>query len=421
MTSTLFTIRSIDQINEQTIDVNAIPTRHIAPSNKATASPETLRQWDWREHLQQLSRPRVQGACGACWALAIADTLRDRALVRFGQSTTIPPLSAQFMLNCASGCIRYYGQSACNTGCNGGFIAAALAFVSLVGIPAQQSLPYRGCSGDSCPAQNQSTCPGLPKEAYRADNYYRVNLYATFAQINASENKVIMSATQKERNMLNIQREIRERGPVVGVFNMYSDFLDYWRRAGPNTVYELGWQIRDQQSSTATLAQLDAARVEALGSNAHAQLGSLAWTQSNPGPQNLSFREIHAVSIVGWGETERGIPYWIVRNTWGQTNSQMGYFKIRRGQNAVGIESDVLGCWFRAARTSPLMQHELGVWSQQSSTTVAATAAKDIAETVFSSENSQIDPLETFGIVFGVCCVFAAIAVGALTAHHRFK
>lgn len=39
----------------------------------------------------------------------------------------------------------------------------------------------------------------------------------------------------------------------------------------------------------------------------------------------------HAVVIVGYGETEQGDKYWVVRNTWGTMWGENGYIRIRRG------------------------------------------------------------------------------------------
>jgi len=45
----------------------------------------------------------------------------------------------------------------------------------------------------------------------------------------------------------------------------------------------------------------------------------------------------HAVKIVGYG-TDAGKDYWIVANSWGTTWGEEGFFKIKKGSNACGIE-----------------------------------------------------------------------------------
>jgi cathepsin X len=48
----------------------------------------------------------------------------------------------------------------------------------------------------------------------------------------------------------------------------------------------------------------------------------------------------HVVSIVGWGTTADNVPYWHVRNSWGEYWGDQGYIKIYRGNNTLQIESN---------------------------------------------------------------------------------
>lgn len=54
----------------------------------------------------------------------------------------------------------------------------------------------------------------------------------------------------------------------------------------------------------------------------------------------------HAVDIVGWGTSQAGTKYWLVRNSWGPYWADGGYFRIQRGINFCGFEdpSEVWGC-----------------------------------------------------------------------------
>uniref|UniRef100_A0ABI0NU15 Cathepsin B n=1 Tax=Bos taurus TaxID=9913 RepID=A0ABI0NU15_BOVIN len=92
-------------------------------------------------------------------------------------------------------------------------------------------------------------------------------------------------------NEKEIMAEIYKNGPVEGAFSVYSDFLLY--KSG---VY--------QHVSG-----------EIMGG--------------------------HAIRILGWG-VENGTPYWLVGNSWNTDWGDNGFFKILRGQDHCGIESEIV-------------------------------------------------------------------------------
>jgi len=51
----------------------------------------------------------------------------------------------------------------------------------------------------------------------------------------------------------------------------------------------------------------------------------------------------HAISVVGWGQ-DGNQAYWIVRNSWGTFWGERGWFRIVRGVDNLGIESQ--GCYW---------------------------------------------------------------------------
>ena len=100
-----------------------------------------------------------------------------------------------------------------------------------------------------------------------------------------------------------MQAEILARGPISVSFEVYNDFM----------LYERGIYTHNYTAAA-----------------------TLAASSFNPFCVTN-----HAVLAVGWGETDSGERYWIVKNSWGEAWGQKGYFWIARDVGYYGGECGI--------------------------------------------------------------------------------
>jgi len=270
---------------------------------------------NWPECAKIIDDIRDQSNCGCCWAFGAAEAASDRICIATG-GQTIAPLSSNSLCFCAS-----------SNGCNGGSLVVPWEYIHFQGLvtgasqgngtfdaagfcdnfgqpnsvnnmphchhhgPQDHSCTINGQTVDfndfypdegtaGCPSQRSNSCPSqCDSTATAPNNNYAQNKYSFTGGI-----------TVQPTDADTIAMEIMTNGPVEAAFTVYSDFEDY----------------------TCGIYQKTSNKAE----------GG------------------HAIKIVGWG-VDNGVQYWKVANSWNPTWGENGYFRILKGKNECGIESQV--------------------------------------------------------------------------------
>jgi hypothetical protein len=294
-----------------------VSTRNEAPVQDIVelAPPIPLhmqRAFDWRRHAT-LSKVVHQGECGACWAIATASSLADRASVATKKFVPLSPAALLCEISqCDRGCV-----SACTI--SQGFLHAARR-----GVP----VASEECGVDLSavqPPRDGSKCRALAKRCARHKRLFAV------------------AETHTARDIEEIKRGIGNYGPVATTYRVFDDFVLASRGRRP---FERTKGIYVRAARGPGLYDVRSRR----------------------------FRGFHAVVIVGWGREEavpvvdelgrptvRPVDYWIVRNSWGPRWGEHGYFKCAFATKAwnadVGMdlplrEGDRMECGVVFARAS---------------------------------------------------------------------
>ena len=204
--------------------------------------------------------------CDGSYAIALAQAFSEReCIARGGEELT--KYSAQELLSCDPK----------NEGCRGGYLNNALEYMIQTGLAPEDCMKYTGNFTTKC--------------IEMCDNPKRSKLASDCVVFGEQD----------------IKREIMTNGPVVGVMEMYTDFLNYKKG-----VYEHGEDVP-------------------------------------------KFSGYHAVKIIGWGVDSgeegqdegpsTGNKYWLVQNTWGEDWGIKGVAKVlvSEGENRLSFEKFVFG------------------------------------------------------------------------------
>lgn len=226
--------------------------------------------------------------CGSCYIHGTLSAANDRLKIQLDAKHDLM-LARQVMLNC--------GQShGLGNGCGGGEAYDIFEYMHRYGLPDESCQNYVAKPSKTCDAQ--AVCANcMPVENPKDPN----DLSVTTCW--AVKNPILYYVTEygKVSGEAAIMSEIEARGPVTCGFASIEDF-DY---------NYIGGIYNDVTNATAIN---------------------------------------HDVEVVGWGE-DKGIKYWIARNSWGTYWGENGFFRIVRGINNMKFEDD---CAFALFDTSPV-------------------------------------------------------------------
>ncbi|KRZ07605.1 Cathepsin B-like cysteine proteinase 6 [Trichinella zimbabwensis] len=277
------------------LETNSIPLPVISYDHidmEIPAEFDSRKQWPYCPTIGEI---RDQSNCGSCWAFGAVEAISDRICIAT-DGRQKPHISSTDLLSCCK---------ICGFGCQGGDPHQAWSFWVKYGLVTGgnytthdgcRPYPFAPCNhhsnGTLGPCSHDLEPTPICKRACQSTykiQYSKDKYYGLKAY----------SLHSKESDL---QKELMMNGPMEVAFQVYEDFL----------LYKTG--VYQHHTGSA--------------------LGG------------------HAVRLLGWGE-ENGVPYWLLANSWNSEWGDEGFFKIYRGRDECGIESEaVAGLYKKPTLTS---------------------------------------------------------------------
>lgn len=244
---------------------------------------------DWRRHngvnyCTSARNQHIPQYCGSCWAMASSSSLADR--IRIARNSTFPDfmIAVQTLVHCL-----------CN-GCDGGDASTVYAYIAANGIGPDTCQNYvaKGSGSECTPLHKCENC--VPSSAGSDTSSSASSASGANGGCYPITNYPLFTVSQHGRvlGVDQMKAEIYARGPIA----CYID-------AGP--VYDWGFGANGTQVFT-----------------------------DGAGQNTID----HVISVVGFGyDATQNVDYWIIRNSWGEYWGELGYFRLKMGDDQLGIES----------------------------------------------------------------------------------
>ena len=108
--------------------------------------------------------------------------------------------------------------------------------------------------------------------------------------------------------------------------------INGYKKLGPST---LGWTPVDENEIKEFLYETGPLAIALNASPLHSYTGGIVDRTSS---QCSTYGINHAVTMVGYGHDDaQNKDYWIIKNSWGKSWGEKGYFRIRRGNGTCGV------------------------------------------------------------------------------------
>jgi hypothetical protein len=275
-----------------------------------------------------------QKDCGASWSFSVTGVLTDRLRlanmwypytpVEFTdmdglKRVMLSQISPYLLIGCswcgseASDGIAdiIMEQKECNLKCDGGLVEFAFMYIH------KHAITTTACNTTryqySCHSYKNIQDILLPNIA---DHHCGLSKFGSAIQVNPYEYEQLTNAKNLADNELSIMDEVYRNGPVTAVFGVPDEFYTFFEKY-PDGVFDLNGDCTKLQGQ--------------------------------------------AVSLIGWGITKDKTKYWLARNSFGWNWGDQGFFRIKKGVNLCGIESD-LWC---AKPDKSWLEYRVGILKQE--------------------------------------------------------
>jgi len=307
-----------------------LPVRNVPHVGDVPDEFDARKQWP---QCPSIGRIRDQSECGSCWAISATEAFNDRYCISTGDGNI--SLSAADTMSCASG-----------SGCGGGQPANAWSYFASEGVVTGGPYESKG-TGQTCMPYPFAECahhtdggtyPACPGSDYPTPACGSVCTDTVYPK-SYSADKIRMSRAYALQGESSIQAEIMSKGPTTAIFDVMGTYpLSQWSfpkykygvyvhgsgdmKLGGHAVKIIGWGLGHTACYALNAAVGDVWCMRNCASGSCPE--TICRCDENPPDQGTT-------------------PYWLVANSWNDEWGLQGTFKILRGQNECGIETNIYG------------------------------------------------------------------------------